>query len=211
MRSKFSQGMSHSCTAAWWGWLGENRGPVLAWHNLGSARPFPKSFREDSYVSGGMSGWGAGTSSCPSRCSGAAPPGSGTAEAMGVTRARHSISTKARGLVPSTAALLALALSHSSQPGLGLFWAPALAFEFQPCCLQERAVCEATAALGAGGTRPLHSGCATLPVPLQTRCFISSRCTRSAPATSPQRETPPPPGTRRWGLPGLGKSPSDVQ
>lgn len=53
MRSKFSQGMSHSCTAAQWGWLGENRGPVLAWHNLGSARPFPKSFREDSYVSGG--------------------------------------------------------------------------------------------------------------------------------------------------------------
>lgn len=82
---------------------------------------------------------------------------------------------------------------------------------FSPAASRNAAVCEATAALGAGGTRPLHSGCATLPVPLQTRCFISSRCTRSAPATSPQRETPPPPGTRRWGLPGLGKSPGDVQ
>lgn len=76
-------------------------------------------------------------------------PDSGRAEAMGVTRAWHS----KRGDLchPPTAVLVGLALPHFPQPGLGLFWDPALAFEFQPCCLQEQGcLCSCSC---AGGRR----------------------------------------------------------
>lgn len=98
-------------------------------------------------------------------------------------------------------------------PSLGWGYSGSLLLlsSFSPAASRNAAVCAAAAALGTGGTRPLPSGCATPPVSLQTRCFISSRCTLSAPATSPQRETSPLPGTGCWGLPGLGKSPNDVQ
>lgn len=70
------------------------------------------------------------------------PPGSGRAEDMGVTRAWHSCRAVApkRGHLchAPTAVPVGLALPGSPQSGLGLFWEPALAFEFQPCCLQER-------------------------------------------------------------------------
>lgn len=100
-----------------------------------------------------------------------------------------------------------------TSPSLGWGYSGTLLLlsSFSPAASRNRAVCAAAAAPGAGGSHPLLSGCATPPVPLQMRCFISSRCTLSAPATSTEKETPPPPGMRCWGLPGLGKSPSDVQ
>lgn len=200
MRSKFSQGMPHCRTAARWGWLGENRGPVLAWHNLGSARPFPKSFRERGCVSRGYVRMGCRNQLHPPGAGGLLAPGSGMAEAVGVTcacSAGHSCSTKARGLVPS---------SHCCPGGSGSApLPPAWAGAILGPCSRFR-----VSALLPPGTRlfvllqlrwgrrehPLLSRCATPPVSLQTSCFISSRCTLSAPATSPQKETPPPPGIR---------------
>lgn len=105
MRSKFSQGMPHCCTAARWGWLGENRRPVLAWHNLGSAQPFPKSFREGGCVSRGYVRMGCRNQQHPPGAGGLLAPGSGMAEAVGAIRscsAGHSCSTKVRGLVLSS-------------------------------------------------------------------------------------------------------------
>lgn len=149
------------------------------------------------------------------------PPGAGGLQPLAQAGQRPWVSpglwrNKARGLVPSSHCCPAGSGSVPlPQPGLGLFWDPALAFEFQPCCLQERGCLCGCSWAGAVGTRPLLCGSATPPVPLQTSCFISSRCILSAPATSPQKETPPPTSswyeTRRWGLPGLGKSPGDVQ
>lgn len=132
MRSKFSQGMSHGRTAAQWGRLGQTggqcwRGTIWALHSLS---PAPS---EKLCVSRECVRMGCRNQQHPPCARGLHPPGSGTAQAMCVSRARHSSGTKVTGLEPSSRCC-----PSGSGSALGLFWDPAVAFEFQPCCLQER-------------------------------------------------------------------------
>lgn len=91
------------------------------------------------------------------------PPGSGRAEAVGYCLSLAQLQSQSG----RTCAILPWppqrgpALPRSPQPGLGLFSAPALAFEFQPCYVQEQRL--------FGGLQLPRGGQAGCPGPLRLR------------------------------------------
>lgn len=200
MRSKFSQGMPRGRTAAWRCRLGGGLGGARA----GVAQPglctaFPQTRRRRRLRDRGDVGMGCRSHQLPlwmlRGCTPPPPPLPAQAgqRLLGITRAWHSHRAKVGALVPS---------SHGHPHGVWLCPAPPspgwgysqpqlLLSSFSPAASRNSGCLGGCSCVGrAGGpSPPPHSpgpsGCATSPMSHQTRCFISPRCTRSAPATSP--------------------------
>jgi len=126
----------------------------------------------------------------------------------GITQAWHSHRAKAGAL---------LLLSHGSPgrvwpcptpPSLGWGYScPQLSLSSSSPAVSRNGGCLGSWSCRGEGRQdpPGPCGGATSLMSLQTRCFISPRCTHSAPATSPHREPSNSPRTRCWGLPWPGE------
>lgn len=211
MRIKFSLGMPHCCTAARWGWLGKT-GASAGVAQCGLCSAFPRVLQRTQRCECRVCQDGVQEPAAPSWCSGAAAPwlwqGRGHGCHPGLAQLQHQ-SEGTCAILPLLSRWLWLC---PTPPSLGWGYSGTLLLlsSFSPAASRNAAVCAAAAAWGQAGPIPSSPAVPRRPC-LSRRAVSSAPGARSLLLPRPHNKTPPPPSTRGWVLPGLGKSPTDVQ